>query len=232
MGYVISIDGPAGSGTSSTARQLATRCGLECLNTGSIYRAGTVYAMMEGVDVFDAEACAELMRGAVLGYSGGDVSLIGGYPVSREFLEAPAVEKFVPVFAEHPGVRDEVRNRQHQKAKESERGIVIEGRDIGTTVFPDALLKVWLDATPEERAFRHSDSKQRPVTPEALAVRDQADRDHKHGPMAKPDGALEIDTTDINTGQVVSIIEKELVKRSGSGHRRPGPAASLTTAAG
>src|SRR5256714_9766909 len=151
---VIAIDGPAGSGKSTVSRRLAERLGLRYLDTGAMYRAVAFAALRRDLDPDDDDPVAALARNLTL-----DVSLEGvtvdGVDATVE-IRGPEVTRAVSTVAANPGVREELRRRQREWAVANGGG-VIEGRDIGTVVFPDAELKVYLTASPDARAQRRAD---------------------------------------------------------------------------
>ncbi|HKY15321.1 MAG TPA: (d)CMP kinase, partial [Microthrixaceae bacterium] len=150
---VIAIDGPAGSGKSTIAKALARRLGLAHLDTGAMYRAATFLALKEGVDLGDVEAIVSLTRSRSMDV--GDRVVVDGVDAT-DAIRGGEVSDAVSVVAAVPGVRSILRERQREWAR-AQGGGVIEGRDIGTVVFPDARLKVYLTATPEVRARRRAD---------------------------------------------------------------------------
>jgi len=207
---VVAIDGPAGSGKSTVARGVADALGLEVLDTGAMYRAVTLLAMERGLDLEDGDAIAAAAEQAVMeiGSPAGSVRL-DGREVSRE-IRGPGVSDGVSAVSAHPAVRALLRARQREWAKERGGGVV-EGRDIGTVVFTDAPLKVFLTATDEERARRrHRDEEAAERPAELDAVRDAVGRrdtlDHKTTPLEPAADAVVIDTTGREVGDVVDEI--------------------------
>ena len=150
---LIAIDGPAGSGKSTVARRLADRLGLEYLDTGAMYRGVAFAALRRGIDPADADDVARLAEDIELEV-GTERVMVDGVDATIE-IRGPEVTRAVSIVAANPGVRTELRRRQRDWASERGGG-VMEGRDIGTVVFPDATLKVYLTATPEVRASRRS----------------------------------------------------------------------------
>src|SRR4029450_14016655 len=150
---VIAIDGPAGSGKSTVARRLAEHLGLDYLDTGAMYRAVTFAALRHGIDPADADRVANRARAVDL-----EVSIKGvqveGVDATIE-IRGPEVSRAVSVVAATPGARPQLVRRQREGAHEHDGG-VLEGRDIGTVVFPDARLKVYLTARPDVRAERRA----------------------------------------------------------------------------
>ncbi len=207
---VVAIDGPAGSGKSTVARGVADALGLEVLDTGAMYRVVTLLAMERGLDLTDGDAIAAAAEQAVMevGSPAGSVRL-DGRDVSRE-IRGPAVSGGVSAVSAHPPVRALLRARQREWAKERGGGVV-EGRDIGTIVFTDAPLKVFLTASDEERARRrHRDEEAAERPAELDAVRDAVGRrdtlDNKTAPLEPAADAIVIDTTGREVGDVVDEI--------------------------
>lgn len=203
---VIAIDGPAGSGKSTVARRLADRLGLAYLDTGAMYRAVAFAAIRRGVDPVDAEPLAALARKTEVSVSDGVVT-VDGTDASVE-IRGPEVSRAVSVVAANQGVRDELRTRQRLWAVEH-RGGVIEGRDIGTVVFPDALLKVYLTADPDVRAARRAkemtDLEYDTVAAD-IARRDAADQGRSNSPLVEADDAVTVDTTGLTVDEVVEAV--------------------------
>jgi CMP/dCMP kinase len=204
---IVAIDGPAGSGKSTTARALAERLGFRYLDTGAMYRALTWLAMKRGLELGNEEALGRLARGEPVTFDEADRVWIGGTDVTAS-IRSDRIDRMVPVVARHPAVREVMRERQRQLGREG--NVVIEGRDIGTVVAPDAEVKVYLTADREVRANRRS--AERPgIGADALATdlkkRDISDADR----MQPAPDAHEIDTTDLRVQDVVARIE-ELVR--------------------
>ena len=210
---VIAIDGPAGSGKSTVARRLAERLGLDYLDTGAMYRAVTFAALRRGMDPADTEPVEKLARVVDLEVTTDSVT-VDGVDASIE-IRGPEVSRAVSLVAANPGVRAELVRRQREWAHERGGG-VLEGRDIGTVVFPDAVLKVYLSARPDVRAERRAaevtDLDYETVAAD-MARRDALDQGREADPLRRADGALEIDTSD----QTVDEIVDDLVGRIGDG---------------
>lgn len=151
---VLAIDGPAGSGKSTVAKALATRLGLEYLDTGAMYRSVAFAALQRGIDPEDVDVVGDLAQGIELEVAASGTVTVDGVDATIE-IRGPEVTRAVSIVAANPEVRAEMRRRQRQWAAKRGGG-VMEGRDIGTVVFPDAKLKVYLDASPEIRAARRS----------------------------------------------------------------------------
>jgi cytidylate kinase len=200
---VVAIDGPAGSGKSTVARRLADRLGLDYLDTGAMYRAVAFAAIQRGVDPVDEEPVAELARNMDLVVADGRVR-VDGFDASVE-IRGPEVSRAVSVVAANPGVREELRTRQRVWAIERGGG-VIEGRDIGSVVFPDAVLKVYLTADPEERARRRAQEMTELDYDEVaadIARRDAADQGRGDSPLVEAPDSVVFDTTGIEVDEVV-----------------------------
>jgi CMP/dCMP kinase len=207
---IVAIDGPAGAGKSTVARNLAERLGFRYLDTGAMYRALTWLAMREGLPLAEPDALGELARrNPVVFDEAGRVS-IAGADVTAAIRQA-RIDRMVSVVARHHDVREVMRERQRELGHQG--NVVIEGRDIGTVVAPDAEVKVYLQADPDIRARRRQ--AERPdIGADALAtdlrVRDKLDRER----MQPAGDAVLIDTTDLEVDDVVSRIEALIRERA------------------
>lgn len=225
---VIAIDGPAGSGKSSTAKAVARRLGFRHLDSGSLYRALTLALLRRGVpeedwDRLTPEALDDLDI-EVAPTDGGFRVLLGGKDPGGE-LRSERVTRLVPLLARESAAR--ARLSELQRSARDHGGLVADGRDMGTVVFPDADLKVFLTASLRERAKRRLLQDDRPTDPpdvrreaERIGERDTSDTDRAVAPLRKAEGALEIDTTDLAfETQVERIVEAAAGLTGGSGHR-------------
>ncbi|MDX6211357.1 MAG: CMP/dCMP kinase [Frankiales bacterium] len=221
---VVAIDGPSGSGKSTVARGVAARLGFGYLDTGAMYRAVTWLVLDAGLPLGDLSEQTErlhaLLEGAALELSTDPADRhvrIAGHDVT-EVIRGPEVTGAVSAVAATPAVRAHLSGLQRTLAMAAvarSGGIVVEGRDIGTAIFPDAGLKIWLTASPEargrRRAAEHSDGA--PVeasavdgTVEQLARRDTLDSTRKHSPLQRAEDAHVIDTTPLSAEQVVDAV--------------------------
>ena len=191
---VIAIDGPAGAGKSTIGKALARRLGLEYLDTGAMYRAVTAAALRRGVALDDLDAVGQLARGLDLEVGEGGV-FADGHDVTAE-IRGAEVTGAVSRVAANSAVRAELRARQRAWA-EQRGGGVIEGRDIGTVVFPDAALKLYLTASPRVRAERRVAEAGGDVDEieASIAARDRYDSTRADSPLREADGAVLVDTT-------------------------------------
>lgn len=208
---VVAVDGPSGSGKSSTARGVAQRLGLAYLDTGAMYRAITWALLERGVDLNDPEAIAKVAADVVL-RSGTDPSgptiEADGVDVSGPIRETEVTSN-VSLVAAVPEVRTILVQAQRDAIEAASDGIVVEGRDIGTAVAPDAPVKVYLIADAAARARRraseqgHDDAD---ATQEALARRDHLDSSRTVSPLVKADDAILIDGTDLSLDEVIDVV--------------------------
>ena len=209
--FVVAVDGPSGSGKSSTARGVARRLGLAYLDTGAMYRAITWALLERGVDLTDADAIAK---------AAGDVVLHAGTDPIAPTIEADGIDVSGPIrgadvtsnvslVAAVPEVRVILVRAQREAIRAADTGIVVEGRDIGTAVVPDAPVKVYLVADPSARARRRASElghDDHDATQEALARRDHLDSSRTASPLAMADDAILIDGTDLTLDEVIDTV--------------------------
>ncbi|MBN1353418.1 MAG: (d)CMP kinase [Candidatus Omnitrophica bacterium] len=215
---VIAIDGPAGSGKSTVAKRLAKRLGFLYIDTGAMYRALTLKAINEGVDFMDEKALIELSRKTdiELKDEGGSLRVYLDKKEVSEPIRTMQVTGKVKYVASIGGVRENMVKLQRSLGACSS-GAVLEGRDIGTVVFPDALHKFYLDASFKTRAKRRFDElkeKGFSITLEEVEKdvrdRDASDKKRSIGPLKKAEDARVIDTTDMTVDEVVEYILKKI----------------------
>jgi cytidylate kinase len=210
---VIAIDGPAGSGKSTVAKALAARLGLEYLDTGAMYRSVTFAALRRGIDPAERDQVARIVADLELSVTP-EAVVVDGVDATIE-IRGPEVSRAVSVVAANPDVRAEMVRRQRAWVAERGGG-VLEGRDIGTVVFPDAELKVYLTADPEVRAQRRSkevaDLDYETVAAD-LARRDALDQGREVSPLTEAVDAVVVDTT----GRTVEDIVDEIAGKVGQG---------------
>lgn len=206
---IVAIDGPAGSGKSTVASTLASRLGFHYLDTGAMYRALTWIARRNGADLADGSALAELAAAHPVTFGLDGLVEMDGEDVTTA-IRAAEIDRDVPAVARHPEVREVMRERQRSLAHAGDS--VIEGRDIGTVVAPDAEVKVFLLADEDERARRRTQD--RPgISAETLAA-DLRSRDELDAVNTRPaEDAVLLDTTLLSVEDVVERIA-ELVERA------------------
>ncbi len=221
---VVALDGPGGAGKSTVTRLVAEELGLPFLDTGATYRAATVAVLRAGVDPGDGEAVAAVVDRIEIGYEDGVVHL-DGEPVG-DATRSSAVTAAVSAVSAHPAVRETIVAMQRTWVAERGGRAVVEGRDIGTTVFPDAAVKVFLTARPEVRAARRAgDAETRGASVAAIAAdldrRDRYDASRETSPMQAADDAVALDTSDLDIDAVVDAV-LSLVEAAASAARYEG----------
>jgi CMP/dCMP kinase len=208
---IVAIDGPAGAGKSTVARSLAIRLGFRYLDTGAMYRALTWLALEDGVDLEDGSALGDLAEAAPISFEG-DRVFIRDTDVTEAIRQAD-IDRVVSAVARHPEVRTVMRDRQRELAQYGDA--VIEGRDIGTVVCPEAEIKIYLVAEAAERARRRR-SERPEIGAEALAT-DLRLRDERDAAQMQPaPDAEEIDTTELSIEEVVEHIVSMVEERAGA----------------
>ncbi len=205
---VIAIDGPSGSGKTTVARAVASRLGVEHLDTGAMYRSVALAALERGVDAADDEAVARLARHVRIDV--GEQVVVDGADATSD-IRSEEVTGVVSQVASNAAVRTEMVRRQREWAA-LRGGGVVEGRDIGTVVFPDADLKVYLTAGDSERARRRSaetGGEQETVAAD-MARRDQTDSTRGVSPLEPAGDAVVLDTSDLSVDEVVEQVLRRL----------------------
>jgi cytidylate kinase len=210
---IIAIDGPSGAGKGTVAREVARRLGYRHIDTGAMYRAVAWKGLYEELDLADETATAEL-AGRVTLLVGDGVVTVDGHDVSKA-IRTPEIDVASAAVARQPRVRQVLIAQQRDMGRSG--GVVMEGRDIGTVVFPDADVKIYLDASPEERARRrahdpaHSLSSAATTVGDvatALEARDHSDRTRSTSPLTRAADAVGIDTTGVSIEEVIERVLK------------------------
>ena len=220
MGLQVAIDGPASAGKSTVAKRVAKKFGYVFCDTGAMYRAVTLAALQQGLSMTDTEKISELAKQIKITFQPAEPEqqvFINGQEVTRD-IRLPKVAKNVSAVAAIPTVRQEMTKQQRQIAAEG--GIVMDGRDIGTTVLPHAPVKIFMVATAHERARRrYLENKQKGITTtsleelqRAIELRDQKDSTRKVSPLTQASDAIRLDTTNLTIDEVVAEISKIIKK--------------------
>jgi cytidylate kinase len=220
---IIAMDGPSGAGKGTVAREVARRLGYRHIDTGAMYRAVAWKAIQEHIDLTNEEATADAARRAVI-IVGDGVAIVDGHDVARA-IRTPEIDAAAAAVARQPRVREIL--IAQQRAMGSDGGIVMEGRDIGTVVFPRADLKIYLDASPEERARRRAHDPAHALSAGAASVgdvataleaRDLSDRTRATSPLTVADDAELIDTTNLSIQEaitrVLDLVEQRKAERA------------------
>jgi cytidylate kinase len=220
--FIVAIDGPSGAGKGTVARAVASTLGYRHVDSGAMYRAIGWKAQRDGVRLDDDEAVARLAAASRVEVEGGRIT-IDGIEVTRE-IRTPEIDRAAASVARLPGVRAVL--VEWQRALAEGGGIVMEGRDIGTVVFPRADVKIYLDASPEERARRRASdpahsggSTMIAEVATALTARDEIDRTRATSPLYAADDALLIDTTGKSIEDVVQEVMSEIRRVNDLRHR-------------
>ncbi len=214
---VIAIDGPAAAGKSTIARRLADRLGFTYIHTGAMYRAVALWARRQNVDAADMHRMEQLARAAAIELEPGNCRvLLNGEEVS-DAIRAPEIAAAASLAAAIPAVRRALVEKQ--RAIGASSSVVMEGRDIGSVVFPDADVKIFLDADPQERIRRRLAETE--GAPEAVAEqtrqRDERDRTRAESPLVQSPDAIYIDSTGLTLDEVEEAILKVIRKKLSNG---------------
>jgi cytidylate kinase len=214
---IIAIDGPAGAGKSTIARSLAHKLGFTYIDTGAMYRAVALWALRVGVDLDDLHRLEQLAKEARIEFVAGEATVhLNGEDVTAAIRE-PRVSDAASQVSMAPGVRRAMRNEQRRIG--SLQPVVMEGRDIGTVVFPEAQVKIYLDAAPEVRAERRAAETGGPLSEIArdLAERDHRDRTRAEAPLTQAPDAEYLDTTGLSPAEVEAAILKLVREKTSNG---------------
>jgi cytidylate kinase len=215
---VIAIDGPSGAGKGTVARAIASRLGYRHIDTGAMYRAIAWKALHEGADLANEDAVAALAERARLAVGDGIVT-VDGHDVAGA-IRTPEIDAAAAAVARQVRVRRVLIEQQRDAGRSG--GVVMEGRDIGTVVFPHADVKVYLDASPDERARRrasdpaHASGRNGAAVQDvatALEARDRSDRTRSASPLTRADDAIEIDTTGVPVEEVIARVLAAIDRR-------------------
>ncbi|MDE2180169.1 MAG: (d)CMP kinase [candidate division NC10 bacterium] len=220
-GLIIAIDGPVGAGKSTAARLLAKRLGYRYIDSGAMYRALSWKALRAGLDLDDEQSLRRLAdETSIVIEPAGDreLILVDGQEVSRQIRERE-VEQATSKISTHPSVRSVMVT--HQRHMAAQGGVVMDGRDIGTVVFPDADLKFYLTARVEVRTKRRyletqaaGATRKMDELAEEITLRDARDMGRRASPLRKADEAVTIDTSDLPVSQVVDAMEEEIRRKT------------------
>jgi CMP/dCMP kinase len=213
---IVAIDGPAGAGKSTIARSLALKLGFTYIDSGAMFRAVALWAIRANVDLDDLHKLEQLAREARIEFEGDSKVLLNGEDVTAAIRD-PEVSKAASKVSIAPGVRRALRDEQRRIG--SLHPVVMEGRDIGTVVFPDADVKIYLDANPEVRAGRRAQETGGEVSEIArdIAERDQRDRTRSEAPLTQAPDAEYIDSTGLSLIEVEEAILKIVRARTSNG---------------
>ncbi len=217
---IIAIDGPAGSGKSSVSCELGKRLKMTYLDTGAIYRSIALEALRQDIQPNEVTKLIELTNNTKIAFENtkkGQKVLVNGQDVTTE-IRSEKISQLTSVISAHPTVRGELHFLQRSLGYGAKRGAVVEGRDIGTVVFPNADLKIFLNASEEERAYRRaaqlgkSGDRDKKTILADIIERDKRDTTRKVAPLMPAHGAIVIDTTSMSFDKVADLIEDYIVE--------------------
>jgi cytidylate kinase len=216
----IAIDGPAGAGKSTLARRIAKKLGYIYIDSGAMYRAVALWALRNNVALSDMHRLEQLANAAHIEFTAGDgVVTLNGEDVS-EAIRRPEISQAASEVSLVPAVRRALVKKQREIGEQA--SVVMEGRDIGSVVFPDATVKIFLDAQPEERAVRRANEVALPpeVVERQLKERYQRDRTRPQSPLVQAPDAVYVDTTGLTIDQVEAALLKIIRDRTSNGRER------------
>lgn len=203
---IVSIDGPAGTGKSTVSREVARRLGLPHLDTGAFYRAATLIALRRGIDLEDGDAIAGAVASSDLDQADG-LMFLDGEDISVA-IRGPEINSAVSEVSSHSRVRERLVAEQRRWVQAHGDSAVVDGRDVGSVVFPDARVKIYLHATPEVRAARRAieTGQDRSIVLIEQERRDTIDSTRIDSPLMVPEGAHVVDTSDLDIEGVIQRI--------------------------
>ena len=220
MSFVVAIDGPAGSGKGTVTKLVGEKLGLVNIGTGSAYRCVALETINQNISVEEKDKIVKMLEDIKIDFeikNGKDEILLNGQNVTKRIRQKD-VAKIVSKISEIKEVREKLKNI-FLKISQG-KNVIMEGRDIGTCVFPDADVKIYLDATPEERAKRREkQNKEQGIDMtyeeilENIKARDKSDKEREIGALKKADDAIYIDSSNMEIEEVVETIEKEILKK-------------------
>ncbi len=216
----IAIDGPAGAGKSTLARRIAAKLGFVYVDTGAMYRAVALWALRTNVALSDMHRLEQLANAAHIEFAPGNgVVLLNGEDVT-EAIRTPEVSQAASEVSLVPAVRRALMGKQREIG--GQVSVVMEGRDIGSVVFPDATVKIFLDALEEQRAIRRANESALPaeLVEKQIRERDQRDRARAESPLVQAPDAVYVDTTGLTIEQVEAAILKIIRDRTSNGRER------------
>ncbi|MGA2213316.1 MAG: (d)CMP kinase [Bryobacteraceae bacterium] len=215
----IAIDGPAGAGKSTLARRIAAKLGYVYVDSGAMYRAVALWALRTNVAVSDMHRLEQLANAAHIEFAPPNAVLLNDEDVTTA-IRTPEVSQAASEVSLIPAVRRALVRKQREIGEKV--SIVMEGRDIGTVVFPDATVKIFLDAVPEERASRRASEVALPakIVERQIRERDQRDRGRAESPLVQAPDAVYVDTTGLSIDEVEEAILKIIRDRTSNGRER------------
>jgi cytidylate kinase len=217
---IIAIDGPAGAGKSTLARRIAAKLGYMYVDSGAMYRAVALWALRANVALSDMHRLEQLANAADIEFAPDGVSILLNDEDVSSAIRTPEVSQAASEVSLVPAVRRALVSKQREIGQKV--SIVMEGRDIGTVVFPDATVKIFLDAIPEERATRRANEVALPaeIVERQIRERDQRDRRRAESPLVQAPDAVYVDTTGLSIEEVEAAILKIIRDRTSNGRER------------
>ena len=216
MSLIVAIDGPAGSGTGTITKQVGERLGLINIDTGAMFRCVTLNMLQEGIEIEEENRIKEMLNEIKIDLKENEQVFLNGQEVTKRIRESD-INQFISPVSMLPMVREKLLDLQRKMVQG--KNIIMEGRDIGTVVFPNADVKIYLDASPEERARRRVQQNQEKgimtsyeEVLKSIKERDQKDSTRKIAPLRKAEDAIYMDSTNMTIDEVTDTIV-EIVKQ-------------------